>query len=216
MIVAGLGFRRGVLAEEIEAVIAQALERLTAVAQGNEAERGFATADSVIPALNRKDEACNPTDRTLSHRERVGVRGSGLSIDQHPSPGASRHPLPMGEGGRRSLLLQNPCSRGDDITERGRQIELSALATLAEKGGEPGFVEAARRLGLPIIPCSREAMAQVANRIATRSARAKAAVGLPSVAEAAALVAAGASSRLLLPRVATAAATCAIAGGDAP
>jgi hypothetical protein len=49
-------------------------------------------------------------DSPLSHREplrrttrvrlweRVGVRGSGLSIEQHPSPGASRHPLPLGEG----------------------------------------------------------------------------------------------------------------------
>jgi hypothetical protein len=35
--------------------------------------------------------------RPLSHGERVGVRGYGLSMDLVPSPGASRRPLPMGE-----------------------------------------------------------------------------------------------------------------------
>ena len=122
----------------------------------------------------------------------------------------------MGEGTGCGRLLQSPRLSADDITEPGRQIALAALATLAEKAGEPGLVEAARRLGLPVMPCSREAMAQVADRIVTFSARAQAALRLPSVAEAAALVAAGASSRLLLPRVATAAATCAIAEGAAP
>jgi hypothetical protein len=35
---------------------------------------------------------------TLSHWERVGVRDYKLSMGRHPSPGASRHPLPLGEG----------------------------------------------------------------------------------------------------------------------
>ena len=35
--------------------------------------------------------------RSLSQRERVGVRGYGLSLGRNPSPGASHRPLPMGE-----------------------------------------------------------------------------------------------------------------------
>ena len=92
---------------------------------------------------------------------------------------------------------------------------LDALATLEEKAQESGLREAARRLQLPLIACPAEAMRAVADRIATPSGRAKAAFGVPSVAEAAALSAAGASSHLLLPRIATARATCAIAEGGA-
>ena len=90
---------------------------------------------------------------------------------------------------------------------------LGALATLGDKAGEPGLQVASRRLGLPLVACSQDAMRAVADRVVTVSARAEAAVGVPSVAEGAALVAAGPSSTLLLPRVATAGATCAIAEG---
>ncbi len=93
---------------------------------------------------------------------------------------------------------------------------LDALATLSEKAGEPGLLEVSRRLGLPLVACSREAMKEAAERAVTLSTRAEAAVGVPSVAEAAALVAAGPSSALTLPRVATASATCAIAEGNGP
>lgn len=90
---------------------------------------------------------------------------------------------------------------------------LDALATLAEKAGEPGLREAAQRMALPLLACPYEEMRAVADRVATISRHAEAAIGLPSVAEAAALVAAGPSSRLCLPRVASARATCAIAQG---
>jgi cobalt-precorrin 5A hydrolase len=139
MIAAGLGFRRGVSAEEIEAALALALARLPRVS---------------------------------------GESGTAMT--------------------------------------QGRAAAPNCLATLAEKADEPGLREAARRLSLPIVACSRVAMAEVADRIVTVSARAQASVGLPSVAEAAALVAAGGSSRLHVPRVATPHATCAIAEGDGP
>jgi cobalt-precorrin 5A hydrolase len=92
--------------------------------------------------------------------------------------------------------------------------QLDALATLADKAAEPGIQDAARRLALPLIACTAEDMGGVLDRIATLSENAAAAIGLPSVAEAAALVAAGAGSRLRGPRVATARATCAIAEGE--
>ena len=41
--------------------------------------------------------AATTTVRPLSHGERAGVRGYGLSIKRNPSPGAARRPLPMGE-----------------------------------------------------------------------------------------------------------------------
>jgi cobalt-precorrin 5A hydrolase len=94
--------------------------------------------------------------------------------------------------------------------------KLGALATLADKAGEAGMRDAARRLSLPVVACERDAMLAVADRVTAISPRAEAAVGVPSVAEAAALVAAGPSAVLLLPRVATASATCAIAGGGGP
>ncbi len=94
--------------------------------------------------------------------------------------------------------------------------KLDALATLAEKAGEAGMHDVSRRLSLPVVACSREAMLAIGDRVVTMSPRARAAVGVPSVAEAAALVAAGPSAVLLLPRVATASATCAIAEGCGP
>lgn len=92
---------------------------------------------------------------------------------------------------------------------------LGALATLAEKAGEPGLGEAARRLAVPLIACSPEEIRRVSDRVVTRSARVEAAVGVPSVAEAAALVAAGVGARLRVARVTAARVTCAIAEGGA-
>jgi cobalt-precorrin 5A hydrolase len=93
---------------------------------------------------------------------------------------------------------------------------LDGLATLAERAEEPGMREAARRLALPLIACSGEALQHVASRIVTRSERVEAAIGLPSVAEAAALFAAGPHACLRLPRIATRRATCAIAEARSP
>lgn len=92
--------------------------------------------------------------------------------------------------------------------------DLNALATFEEKAEEPGIREAARRLSRPVLACSAEDLRAVRDRIFTPSARAEAATGAPSVAEAAALVAAGPGARLRLPRIATARATCAIAEGE--
>ena len=88
---------------------------------------------------------------------------------------------------------------------------LDALGTIVGKAEEPGLCEAARRLSLPLMACSAEDLRAVIDRIVTPSLHAEAAIGVPSVAEAAALAAAGPSARLCQPRVATAQATCAIA-----
>ena len=96
------------------------------------------------------------------------------------------------------------------------RASLGALATLAEKAEEPGLYEASRRLSLPLVACSREAMRAAADRIVTFSARAEAATGLPSIAEGAALAAAGPTAWLLLARISGSRTTCAIAQGQTP
>jgi cobalt-precorrin 5A hydrolase len=91
---------------------------------------------------------------------------------------------------------------------------LQAIATAADKTAEPSLPELARRLSAPIIGCSLTELAGMTGRIPTPSRRALEAKGVPSIAEAAALVAAGRNSRLLGKRVATPQATCAIAIGE--
>ncbi len=46
--------------------------------------------------------------RSLSLRERVGVRGYGFSLILDPSPGALRRPLPMGEVNRLTVEAIQP------------------------------------------------------------------------------------------------------------
>lgn len=93
---------------------------------------------------------------------------------------------------------------------------IGALATVAEKD-RPPLRDAAARLGFDVVLCSKDAMALAGDRITIVSERAVACLGVPSVAEAAALAAAGSGARLLLPRISVRDATCAIArAGTAP
>ncbi len=91
---------------------------------------------------------------------------------------------------------------------------IDLLATEAGKAGEPGLQEAAQRLSVALAACAAADLQRVTDRLLTRSARVQEATGLPSIAEAAALVAAGRNGRLLGPRLASARVTCAIAVGD--
>ena len=70
-----------------------------------------------------------------------------------------------------------------------------ALVTVDAKAGEPGLVQAAERLGVPLVTRSAAELAAVA--VPNPSGVALAAVGTPSVAEAAALVGGG---ELLVPK----------------
>ncbi|MBK5959988.1 hypothetical protein CCR97_17515 [Rhodoplanes elegans] len=109
------------------------------------------------------------------------------------------------------VVVRNACAAaGVDVNET------DALATADFKAADAGVIEAAQTLGLPLVACVREKLAQVSDRVLTRSETVEAAVGVPSVAEAAALVAAGRNATLLAPRVAVKNATCALAIGDGP
>jgi cobalt-precorrin 5A hydrolase len=93
---------------------------------------------------------------------------------------------------------------------------LTALATSFAKGDEAGIVAAARARGLKFVLVPQRDLEAADARVVTRSERVLALMGVPSVAEAAALAAAGPASRLLGPRVAVGPATCALAvSGDA-
>lgn len=91
---------------------------------------------------------------------------------------------------------------------------LGAIATESGKADDPAFPEAARRLSVRLIGCTVDDLDRVAGRVLTPSQFVLETKGVPSIAEASALVGAGRNGRLLGTRVATASATCAIAIGD--
>jgi cobalt-precorrin 5A hydrolase len=92
--------------------------------------------------------------------------------------------------------------------------KLDAIATETSKADEDSIADAARRLSVPVIGCSITELGRVADRVLTRSPRVQELKGVPSIAEASALVAAGRNARLLGARVSANRVTCAIAIGE--
>lgn len=134
----------------------------------------------------------------------------------------------LAEPGEREAVLRPPtlvvgvgASKGAPVEEvlglieealRGAGLSAASLAELATvdaKAGERGIVEAARRLGVPLVTYGAGELARV--EVPNPSDAPLAAVGTPSVAEAAALVGGG---ELLVPKRKSAArpamATCAV------
>lgn len=89
--------------------------------------------------------------------------------------------------------------------------ELKAIATGSAKAAEPGIAAAAAKLGLGVMPIADAELKAAGARVVTRSDRVLALIGVPSLAEAAALAAAGQASRLIASRLVVGAATCALA-----
>ncbi len=88
---------------------------------------------------------------------------------------------------------------------------LDALATVPQKGNEPGLTDAAKVLGLPLSIADENALQAAAAHCLTRSDHALSATGLPSASEAAALAVCGPAARLLGSRLTLDGVTCAIA-----
>ena len=109
------------------------------------------------------------------------------------------------------------CRRGctaDDIVAVVRSLGGAEVLVAPEwKRDEPGLREAATLLGVPLRFVSRAELVAVQPLCLTRSSAALRAVGVASVAEAAALAAGG---RLLRPRVVRGMATAALAEMAAP
>lgn len=120
------------------------------------------------------------------------------------------------------------CKRGTSSEEIVRLIfavlashdiahdKLDAIATEALKADEAGIADAAQQLSVRLVRCSLPDLDGMADKIITHSVRVRATKGVPSIAEASALLAAGHHARLLGARIAAANATCAIAIGEGP
>jgi cobalt-precorrin 5A hydrolase len=89
--------------------------------------------------------------------------------------------------------------------------ELDAIAAPAAKGGEPGIAATASALGVALVLVAQDDLEAAGRRGHTRSKRVMALMGVPSVAEAAALAAGGPVARLVVARTVVGPATCALA-----
>ena len=85
------------------------------------------------------------------------------------------------------------------------------LFTHEAKRFEPGLIEAAERLGLPLIFLDQARLGAASPDAATTSAKVMTLFALPSIAETAALAGAGVGAELLISRISSAGASCAIA-----
>lgn len=85
------------------------------------------------------------------------------------------------------------------------------LATGSIKADEAGIIEAAKKLGIPLVVVEQTALAAAAPRTLTVSEMSLAHAGTPSLCEAAALAAAGETATLAAPRSVRDGVTCAIA-----
>jgi cobalt-precorrin 5A hydrolase len=92
--------------------------------------------------------------------------------------------------------------------------KLDAIATETLKADEAGIAGAAQQLSVCVVRCSLLDLDGIADKVLTHSERVRAIKGVPSIAEASALLAAGHNARLLGARVAAGNATCAIAIGE--
>lgn len=98
---------------------------------------------------------------------------------------------------------------------RGAVTQESAmLFTYEGKRSEEGLTAAAEELVLPLGFLSLKSLQAVADKITRRSEAAEKALGIPSVAEAAALAGGGADAQLIVPRLTGDGVTCAIARGS--
>ncbi|MFE9612329.1 precorrin-3B C(17)-methyltransferase [Streptomyces sp. NPDC006012] len=163
-----------------------------------------------LPALPVADTATTGEEATATGAYTIRV------TDRDVVPGAHevllRPPtLVVGVGASRGVPAGEVLELvGDALRDAGLSAaSVAALATVDAKAGEPGVVAAAERLGVPLMTYSAARLARV--EVPNPSAAPLAAVGTPSVAEAAALLGGG---ELLVPKrksaARPAAATCAV------
>jgi cobalt-precorrin 5A hydrolase len=100
-----------------------------------------------------------------------------------------------------------------DALARAGLDTLDLVAAPESKGSEHGVAAAVSALGVPLVLVAKADLEAAGARTQTRSERVLALIGVPSVAEAAALAAGGPAARLILPRITVGVATCALAVG---
>ena len=129
-----------------------------------------------------------------------------VADERDPSPASGRRCRP-----------HPPFANAKGTFSRKREKEAShavRLFTSEAKAAEAGLVEAAAMLGLELVPLARADLEAAAPRCATSSERVERLLGLPSLAEAAALAGAGCNSRLILERISGDGASCAVARAE--
>ncbi|MEE1930602.1 precorrin-3B C(17)-methyltransferase [Streptomyces sp. TRM 70351] len=149
----------------------------------------------------------------------AGSAGSEVALlvsDETVAPGPRqavlRPPtLTVGVGASRGVSAQEVLDLvGRSLAAAGLSPRsVAALATVDAKAGEAGLLAAAERLGVPLRTHPAPVLAAVP--VPNPSAAPQAAVGTPSVAEAAALHGAGDGARLVVQKQKSAMATCAVA-----
>jgi cobalt-precorrin 5A hydrolase len=93
---------------------------------------------------------------------------------------------------------------------------LHVIAVPSIRGGEPGVAAAASALGVAVVLVPPTELEAASGRTTTRSERVMALMGVPSVAEAAALAVGGPAARLIAARIVVGPATCALAETGGP
>jgi cobalt-precorrin 5A hydrolase len=91
---------------------------------------------------------------------------------------------------------------------------LDVIAVPAAKGDEPGIAAAAAALGVRLVLVAQPDLETAGSRVETHSKRVMTLMGVPCVAEAAALAAGGPAARLVVSRIAIGPATCALAKSE--
>ena len=162
-----------------------------------------------VPWLSLESSAGASLQITATHE---AVQGSSTHLVYHPKV------LTVGVG----------CERGTDAAEIAALVEdtlhrnnlapasIACVTTIDIKEDEPGIDALIATLGEPLRLFSAEELKAEAPRLANPSAVVEAEVGVPGVAEAAALAAAGSSSRLIVAKTKSKRATCAVALAGAP
>jgi cobalt-precorrin 5A hydrolase/precorrin-3B C17-methyltransferase len=136
------------------------------------------------------DSRTNPADGEVLLRPRSLVVGAGASSNADPD-----------------ALHQLLC---DTLAKAGlHPAAIGAVATIDLKRSEPAVVQLAERLAVPLRTLPADALARV--EVPNPSPVVEAAVGTPSVCEAAALLAAGPDARLVVEKRRSAQATVAVA-----
>jgi cobalt-precorrin 5A hydrolase len=131
-----------------------------------------------------------------------------------PGAASARRELVVGVGARRGVSAEVlTAAVVETLSEAGRSADqVTALATLDRRAAEDGIQAVAADHGWRLVAFGA---AELANQqVPHPSAAVEAAVGTPSVAEAAALLAAGPGSELLLPKRVFPAVTIALAERD--
>ncbi|MFF5312161.1 precorrin-3B C(17)-methyltransferase [Streptomyces massasporeus] len=194
-----------------DAVDLAGLDTLGLPVEGDVAGVSRALLDGEAVAL-RADVAWPLPPLPLTDEGAYTIRLTDRLVEAAEREAVLRPPtLVVGVGASRGAPVEEVLGLvGDALREAGLSAaSVAELATVDAKAEEAGIVEAARRLGVPLVTYSAEELAGV--DVPNPSDAPLAAVGTPSVAEAAALVGGG---ELLVPKRKSAAspamATCAV------